>query len=82
LLPPEAVQKLRVFLQWPAGLKEDVRHRCISKRSPGALERTPKVPLSSAETPAPFAAIVAKISHFTEHMRTFRQLQIALPSYI
>ena len=68
LLPPEAAQKLRGFLQWPTGLQEDVRHRCISKRSPGALERTPKIPLSSAETPAPFAAIMAKISHFTERM--------------
>jgi hypothetical protein len=27
-----------------------VRHRCTSKRSPGALERTPMIPLSSAET--------------------------------
>ena len=48
--------------QSPAGLQEDVRPQVHQLASSGALERAPQMHMSSADTPAPSAVILAKSS--------------------
>ena len=61
--------------QSPAGLQEDVRPQVHQLASSGALERAPQMHMSSADTPAPSAVILAKSSAHKGIGRLFSSLQ-------
>ena len=69
--------KLSGIQQLPAGRQEDLRPQLHQLALAWHAGKGTKDELSSTDHPAPFAAIMAKISHFTERMRTSRQLQIS-----